>query len=65
MENVEFNPGEPQMYGGGRRPVAHGGLTGLFMKLFGLTDENKASGVMLVVAVAFFILSGLILWWFL
>ena len=53
------------MYGGGRRPVVRSGLTGFFMKIFGLTDENQASGVMLVIAIIFFAISGFILWRFL
>lgn len=58
MGNIVFNPDE-EVYQRSYRPTSSG-LLGWFMKLTGTTDERSANAGLLVVAVIFFVLAGII-----
>jgi len=60
-DNIVFNPGDSNYSGGSYRPNAIGGITKLFMKIFGSSTQEAANKVMLVVAVLFFIASAVVL----
>ncbi|MEA1929835.1 MAG: hypothetical protein U9M92_03085 [Patescibacteria group bacterium] len=67
MSNMEFNPDDKDFYSDLRQRAAapRGGLMGWFMRVLGTDSESKANGVMLAVAVLFFLASIIIFWRFL
>ena len=64
MSDIVFNPDDMNM-GGGYREQPTGSLTKFFMKITGIQNQENVSKVMLIVAICFFALSGIILYLYL
>ncbi len=63
MDNIVFNP-DQDVYQRTHRPESGGGLLGWFMKWAGISDEQAANGVLLLVAIVFLVLAGVIFFWY-
>lgn len=62
MSAIVFNPDEEVYQRSYRQTPA--GLLGWFMKLTGTKDERSANAGLLVLAIIFFVLAGVVFWFY-